>query len=242
MKPKDLRRIFTFAERRPILEDHIFYVPFYYSDYNQFVFPHFSNHFGNTNPVCIEYCSGNGDWIIEKAKLYPNKNWIAVEKRFDRVQKIWSKLKNGQIPNLLIISGEAYTFTHFYLPDCSIEEVYINFPDPWPKTKHVKHRLIQSHFLDEISRVLKKEKILTIVTDDGAYLMQTLALLRSHAHFFPFFAEPYYKFDVSDYGSSWFENLWRKQGRQIHYTQFIKKNLTSFSYPKNIGVDGNKKL
>ena len=222
MKPKDLKRLFTFEERRPLLADGVFYVPFYYTGYENYAFPPLFELFGNDHPTCIEYCSGNGDWILEKAKQNREKNWIAVEKRFDRVRKIWSKTKNDYISNLFIVCGEAFTFTRFYLLNDTIEEAYINFPDPWPKPKHAKNRLIQPLFLDELSRILRQDKKITFVTDDSIYLEEAIQHFRRHAHFSPFFPAPYYKLDVSSYGTSWFENLWREKGKQIHYTQFYK--------------------
>ncbi len=223
MKPRDLKRAFTFDTRRPLFQDQIFYVPHYFENYRDFVLPAFSELFQNEHPVCIEYCSGNGDWIAEKAKSEPFKNWIAVEKRFDRVQKIWSKAKNGGLSNLLIVSGEACTFTTHYLQNGSIEEVYINFPDPWPKNKHAKNRLLNPKFLDELTRILKGGKKMTFVTDDFTYLTQTIDLLRETPGFCPHFAAPYYQLDLSSYGTSWFENLWREKGKDIHYTQFVKQ-------------------
>ncbi|HEY4831009.1 MAG TPA: tRNA (guanine(46)-N(7))-methyltransferase TrmB, partial [Waddliaceae bacterium] len=169
MKPKALQAV-PFKERRPLLEDQVFFVPIHYTGYEHFTLPDLSIYFGNDHPVSVEFCSGNGDWIIEKAKLDPSKNWIAVEKRFDRVKKIWSKLKNHHLSNLLIVCGEACTFAHYYLLSDKIEEVYINFPDPWPKMKHAKHRLMQSIFLDELSRILMPGKKVTVVTDDFSYL------------------------------------------------------------------------
>jgi tRNA (guanine-N7-)-methyltransferase len=222
MKPKDLQRERTFDTEGPYLKDHVFYVPFCCDDYSRDALPPFREYFGNENPVYVEYCSGNGEWIVEKAVLFPDKNWIAVEKRFDRIRKIWSKLKNRQLANLLIVSGEAFIFTHHYLPDNSVEEVYINFPDPWPKSRHAKHRLIQPRFLDELARVLQTEKRMHVVTDDLPYLNQTLTLFGSHPCFSPSLPPPYYRLEFPGYGHSWFENLWKERGKQIHYTQFNK--------------------
>ena len=138
MKPKDLKPVFSFETRRPLLIDRIFYVPIYYENHRGFTLPDLRDFFGNENPHCIEYCSGNGDWILEKALQEPEKNWIAVEKRFDRIRKIWAKMKNKSIFNLLIVCGEAFTFTKNYLQANVIEHVYINFPDPWPKIETCK--------------------------------------------------------------------------------------------------------
>jgi tRNA (guanine-N7-)-methyltransferase len=226
MKPKDLRWAFPCEERDLCIEDQVLYIPFYYTN-DAGLFPSFSEYFGNDHPVCVEYCSGNGDWIVEKAKIYSDKNWIAVEERFDRVRKIWSKLKNLQLANLLIVFGEAATFTQFCLPDNTIEEMYINFPDPWPKPKHAKHRLMQPRFLDEVARVLKRDRRMTLVTDDLTYINQIIALFYNHGHFSPAFPSPYYRIDLPNYGHSWFDTLLRKQGKAIHYTQFVRRDADS---------------
>ena len=216
MKPKDLKCVFTFEQRRPCLFDHIFYVPIYYQNYDSFQLPAFSDYFGNEQPVNVEYCSGNGDWIVEKAKEHPQMNWVAVEKRFDRVRKIWAKIKNHALKNLLVVSGEAMTFTQHYLPDTCMEGVYINFPDPWPKTKHAKNRLIQNPFLNELARILQPNKRLTLVTDDPTYVTQATALLCAHARFTPFFSPPFLKsllMVMGALGSSSFGR--KKEGRFI---------------------------
>lgn len=227
MKAKNLKIPYSFAERRPLLLDRVFFVPAFYQEYQEYTLPSFQEIFNNLNPVNIEYCAGNGDWILENAAQNRDQNWIAVEMRFDRVQKIWSKMKNQNLSNLLIVCGEAYTLTHHYLEEGQIEAVFINFPDPWPKKRHEKHRLIKPLFLDELNRILKPGKAITFVTDDAVYLEETLATFCAHPNFTPLFAKPYYKTDLADYGTSWFEELWREKGKQIHYTQFACHNVLS---------------
>src|ERR1700733_14510049 len=109
MKPDDLKAPFAWNNRRVIVEDHIFYVPTRCETYSNFIFPGWNSplFFANENPVSIEYCSGNGAWIAEKAKGDPKMNWVAVEKKFMRVRKIWSKIKNLGLNNLIVICGEA---------------------------------------------------------------------------------------------------------------------------------------
>lgn len=218
MKPKDLKAAFTWEQRRPLIDDRIFHVPTYYDNYAAFPFPGWASLplFGNENPVCIEYCAGNGGWILERAKRAPELNWVAVEKRYDRVRKIWSKIKNEKLNNLLAVCGEAWLFTHHYVPSHSVEEVFINFPDPWPKQKHEKHRLMKPGFLDELSRILKEGRRVTFVSDDADYVASTEALFLAH----PPFVSAQHVRDLPEYGTSWFESLWRKKGREIHYLQF----------------------
>lgn len=214
MKPKDLKPPFTWEERRPLLQEGVLYVPDYFSEHRPTLLP--------TLPprVQMEYCSGNGDWIIARAQAHPEIFWIAVELRFDRVRKIWSKSRNAGLENLLIVCGEAWTFTHHYLPPGSIERAYVNFPDPWPKARHEKHRLMRPDFIEEVARVLTGT--FTFVTDDAPYLEETLAYLTREPKLRPELPEPYYVTDREGYGSSYFDTLWRDKGRQIHYAEFAK--------------------
>lgn len=220
MQPKDLKVPFTWDERMPFLQKRVFHIPRFYPNHHLFSFPEWNDAqiFGNQNPVCIEFCSGNGDWVAEKAKAHPEKNWVAVEMRFDRVKKICSKVDKQDLKNLFIVCGEAQVFAKEYLKDACVEEIYINFPDPWPKRRHGKHRLVQPTFVKDLMRILKKGKICTFVTDERLYLNEALSVFLNLAR--PVFEKPFYKTDCADYGSSWFHELWKQEGKTIYYTQF----------------------
>jgi tRNA (guanine-N7-)-methyltransferase len=217
MKPTHLRFPFKWEDRQTFFSDQVLFIPDYYIDHKNWQFPGWSKLFGNDKPVIIEYCAGNGTWIVEKAKNSAF-NWVAVEWRFDRVQKIWSKTKNLQIPNLLIVCGEALTFTKEYLPSQSVHQAYINFPDPWPKLKHAKNRLFQQQFIDQLARVVQKNVI--IATDDPPYSDQIIEEMLKHPAWISHFAPPYYITDWPGYGESFFDSLWREKGKFIHYLQF----------------------
>lgn len=232
MKPKDLKAPFSWSERRPFIQDKVFYVPDYYFEYEKFAFPSWSdrNIFCNRAPVHLEYCSGNGDWIIAKAKSERDKNWVAVEKRFDRVRKIWSKLKNDNVENLFIICGKGEIFSRYYVPAGSVDGVYVNFPDPWPKDRHAKHRIIQEKFLEDLSRITKEGAEVSLVTDDCVYSIQMVKKFLENKNFESCYREPYYLKDLPDYGRSWFDNLWRAMKREIRYIKFFR-NGNSYESP-----------
>ncbi|KAF3362024.1 tRNA (guanine-N(7)-)-methyltransferase [Chlamydiales bacterium STE3] len=225
MKPEDLKRPFKWDARCPLLKDGVFYVPERFSDYVSFSFPDWQDAtlFGNNHPVKIEYCSGNGAWIADCSLKDPSCNWVAIEKRFDRVRKIWSKRKNLKLNNLLAVSGLGYTVTKHYFKDSSVDEIFINFPDPWPKTRHAKHRIVQPLFIQEMWRILKKNGKVTIVTDDEDYSQIIIEEMRGFDGFSSQFSAPYYKTDLPGYGTSYFEELWRSKGKLIRYHQFLKK-------------------
>jgi tRNA (guanine-N7-)-methyltransferase len=212
MKPKDLKPPFSWKSRRVVWEDKLLFVPerIEYTEAEPLTF---------AGPVYIEYCSGNGDWIIEKALANPDVEWIAIEKRFDRVRKIWSKRENHSIKNLTIACGMAQTITTHFLVEGSIERIYINFPDPWPKDRHAKHRIFQGPFIEDMARVLKPGGRLIAATDDAPYSEQIAHEVLQSNHFTSLF-DPPIQTDWPAYGDSYFHDLWRELGRTIHFFNF----------------------
>lgn len=225
MRPEDLKFPFVGNERYTFLSNGIWFIPERISEEKKFIFPGWShpNVFGNDNPLCVEYCSGNGAWIADKAKKFPMINWIAVEKKFVRARKIWSKIKNMGLSNLLVICGEAKHVTKLYFSDQTMDHLYINFPDPWPKKRHEKHRIIQPEFVSEMWRILREGQSLTFVTDDQQYSAWLINIMQSrHSGFASQFPDPYFVTEQPEYGSSYFDELWRAKGREIRYHQFNK--------------------
>ncbi len=220
MKPKDLRFPYSWEERKPLLQDNILFIPHYYFCHENWTMPQFSTIFRNDKPINAEFCSGNGEWVINKALKQPECNWIAVEKNFDRVRKIWSKRENLQLKNLLIVSGYAEELTKYYLPDHCLSNVFVNFPDPWPKDKHAKNRLFQPTFIENLSRKLIDSAMAYLVTDDFDYLQQMIREMLKNTHWTAYFPHPFYRQNPSHYGESWFERLWKKKGRNIFHAYF----------------------
>lgn len=223
MKPQDVKYPFIDCNKEIAVIDRIWYVP-ESVNLDTFQFPGWesSQLFGNNNPVKIEYCSGNGAWIADKAKTESTTNWLAVELRFDRVRKIRAKITNLSLPNLLPVCGEAYRTTKHYFPDQSVSEIFINFPDPWPKRRHERHRLFQPAFIEEIKRILLPNGFVMVVTDDPTYSGQLIKVFNQNSGFKSRYPEPYYVTHYEGYGSSYFNDLWDDQGKTIYYHIFEK--------------------
>lgn len=224
MKPKDLKCPFKWEDRRPHIYERVLFVPEYYDRHQEWKFPGWESPevFGRSGPIEVEYCTGNGAWIIEKAIAHPDRLWVAVERQFDRVRKIWSKMRNFNLTNLFIVCGEGLTFTQFYVPDRSFQKIYINFPDPWPKEKHSKNRLIKEPFISEIARAADYDATVTMVTDHATYMQQITESMRENPSWRSAFPDPYYVTEWEGYGTSYFDELWRTQGQVIHYMHYQK--------------------
>lgn len=222
MKPEDLKSPFTWQERQVVVHDRVWYVPARCVDYQAFSFPgwHSADFFPRNQPVVVEYCCGNGAWIAAKAQQFPEINWIGVERKFDRVRKVWAKAKNLQLPNLMVLCGEALQATQLYFPSASVSQIYVNFPDPWPKKRHAKNRLLQGDFILELRRILNPSGEVMIATDDVAYSDQLMEAFRTCTVFRSVLPEPCYINEWPDYGGSYFDALWREKGRAIRYHRF----------------------
>jgi tRNA (guanine-N7-)-methyltransferase len=224
MKPKDLKPRYLWRERKVYIEDSVFFIPSFYSSYEEFHFPGWEAVFQNQNPVNVECCSGNGMWIINKALESPSMNWVAVDLDFERVRKIWAKVKNNNLTNLFIVCGDANLAVKYYFPKKSVENVFINFPDPWPKNSHAKKRLMQREFVQGVMECMKEGGSFTLTTDDRTYSDRSIALLTQFQDLTSVFDQPYYTIEFPGYGSSYFEELWRSRGKEIRYHQFEKKS------------------
>lgn len=219
----DLRIPFTWMERRAIILERCLYIPGYLERHEQWERLPWSDNalFGNHQPVVVEYCSGNGIWICERAKENPHLNLVAVEKRFDRARKIWARLHREEIPNLFVVCGEGIVFSRYYVPLQSISQVFVNFPDPWPKLRHAKHRIIRKEFLEEVEKIAVPRGKATFVTDDFPYVEEMLRTVAKHPRWRSTLPPPHYTTTwPEEYGTSFFFDLWKKKGKQIHYLHY----------------------
>jgi tRNA (guanine-N7-)-methyltransferase len=219
----------TWEERRVHLgEDQTLFIPDFFPDYASFSIPRWEEKelFGNDHPIAIEFCSGNGMWVVDRAHSSQGQwNWVSVEYSHVRAKKIWKRRKEFSLNNLFLVIGDARTYAEYYIPPASVDAIYINFPDPWPKRCHAKHRLIQKKFLQDIAKALKIGKVLTFATDDPNYAKFAIALISSMGEFELLHQPRGFSSDIPDYGVSFFESLWRGQGRLIHYIQAVKRPL-----------------
>ncbi len=214
---------FCWEERRPCLLDHLLYVPNPYDKHEAWHPVSWDTLFGNDNPVYLEYCSGNGQWICEKAKEHPENNWVALDLRFDRCRKTWKRLHREKLANLYILCGDARILTRYYIPKKSISKIFINFPDPWPKRRHAKHRLTQEPFLQDMAEVLLDRGVVTFVTDDFAYKEEMQEALSKS----PNWEALVNSLNPPDYGPSFFSDLWKKRGRDIYLMQYEYEHCPS---------------
>ncbi len=135
--------------------------------------------FGNAYPVEIEIGCGRGRFIITRARENPDINFLGIEKsaRFFRILK--DRVVKSGAHNIKVIRGEAGYLLKKFVPCNSVRAVHVYFPDPWPKKRHRKRRLVNVSFLENIAHVLTPEGVLHIATDFQDYAHEILAAAAS---------------------------------------------------------------
>src|SRR5580704_14207351 len=110
--------------------------------------------FGNPHPVELEIGMGKGTFLTEQAKARPEVNFLGIEYARWFWRYASDRLRRSGCLNARTIRGEASFLLREFISDGAISVVHIYFPDPWPKKRHHKRRLIQGPFVKELERVL----------------------------------------------------------------------------------------
>jgi len=121
--------------------------------------------FGNNNPIHVEIGCGKGRFINTLAALHPDINFIAVELKAEVVLRAVQRTEYREIPNLAFVQYNAAMLTDLFA-DHEITRLYLNFSDPWPKTRHAKRRLTYSSFLQTYRQVLMPDGEIHLKTDN----------------------------------------------------------------------------
>lgn len=121
--------------------------------------------FGNDNPVRIEIGCGKGDFIVGTAVKEPNVNFLAVERVSDVLVLAAEKIKKSGLTNVRVCCIDAAELAEIFA-EGSIDRIYLNFSDPWPKSRHEKRRLTYKTFLAIYKKILKENGAVYFKTDN----------------------------------------------------------------------------
>ena len=136
--------------------------------------PDWGELFGNRNPLNLEIGFGVGNFIIEMGIREPNENFIGIDFYHKGIRKVITRIAKYEICNARIVYGDAKEKIPLLFAPEELNRVYINFPDPWPKKRHHKRRLIKPNFIKSLAEKLKRGGEIHIATDHEAYAMEIL--------------------------------------------------------------------
>lgn len=128
-------------------------------------------------PVEVEIGAGKGDFIVEQARETPQHNFLAVELRGAVFRWLAVRCARVGLPNLRAVRADARAIVNLMLPAASVAAYHIYFPDPWPKSRHSKHRLFSQSLVSGLKRTLEPQGRLYLATDVERYFEQIMSLL-----------------------------------------------------------------
>jgi len=143
----------------------------------------FEHLFARSGPVILEIGSGNGSTLVENARSNPDQNFLGIEVHEPGVGHCLLLADEAGVHNLRVICHDAIDVLEHQVADASLYGLNIFFPDPWPKKRHHKRRLIRSTFLDIAARKIQTRGRLHIATDWQNYAEHIAAVLLEHPCF-----------------------------------------------------------
>ncbi len=137
----------------------------------------FSAVFGQRAPVIVEIGFGNGEALAAMAAAHPDNNYLGIEVHRPGIGSLLLRLGDEALTNVRLLEGDAKEILAQRIPPNSIQGVHLFFPDPWPKKRHHKRRLVQTDFIELIRRALMLGGYFHLATDWQDYAVHMLALL-----------------------------------------------------------------
>jgi len=121
--------------------------------------------FPSSQPIVMDIGYGMGEATWQIAKANPSTNYLGVEVHMPGVGKLMARLDEYELTNVRLIERDVFEVFYYMLKDSSLDGVHLFFPDPWPKKRHFKRRIVNERFLADVAAKLKPSGYLHIATD-----------------------------------------------------------------------------
>ncbi|UCG50412.1 MAG: tRNA (guanosine(46)-N7)-methyltransferase TrmB [Candidatus Latescibacterota bacterium] len=136
--------------------------------------PSFADIFGNRNPVEIEIGCGKAKFLIARAAENPQINFFGIDVVWKWMKYAVERTEKRRLRNLKFLKADARETVRYGIPPESVSIFHIYFPDPWPKRRHKKRRLVTGEFLKELHARLRENGLVELATDHEDYYHQML--------------------------------------------------------------------
>jgi len=173
-------------------------------------------------PLVVELGFGRGEFLRALAAAAPERAHVGVERSHRRVLKMARRLAKTEERNLRLIEASAEDVVRDALADASVSACWINFPDPWPKKRHHRRRLLQPAFVAALARRLAPSGELHAATDHAEYAAQIDAVLAAEPLLENALAAPFAS-EVPGRLPTAYEQMWRAEGRALHFFHYRRR-------------------
>jgi tRNA (guanine-N7-)-methyltransferase len=165
-------------------------------------------------PLHVDLGCGDGAFLCTLARRIPQKNFLGIERLVGRIRS--ATRKAARLGNVRLLRVESSYAVHHLLPAESVETFYLLFPDPWPKRRHHRRRIVTPDFLNSVQSALEQNGVLRLATDQSDYFENIVRLARNQSGF------RIVDLNEADLPLTNFEQKFRAQGVPIHWLELRK--------------------
>ena len=189
--------------------------------------PDWQFQFGNTNPIKLEIGFGMGNFLIEMAAKEPASNFIGIDFYHKGIRKLMARIKKLQLENIRVVYGDIRSKISILFKDKELNTIYINFPDPWPKKRHIKRRLIKPEFIKQLAQKLNFEGITYLATDSENYAHEMLEYFNAETLFQNIDSQKGFLKERIDLPKTKYEKNFINAGEKIFYLEYMRLAVVS---------------
>jgi tRNA (guanine-N7-)-methyltransferase len=176
--------------------------------------------FGNDHPLALEIGCGIGDFVAKTAQDRPDINFIAIDYYNKGCDSTCRRLDKLGITNVRVLRVEARKFMAAQIPENSLVALYINCPDPWPKKRHRKRRLVNRLFMEFVRVYLRQDADFYFATDFEDYGEDVAQFMAAQEGYVNILAPDLSRFDLDGYHRSKYMLKFMSEGKQIHFVHY----------------------
>jgi len=180
--------------------------------------------FGEHRPLHFEIGFGSGEHLADRADMLPDHGFIGAEPFINGVATALGHIRDKQLANVRLWRGDALEVLQ-RIPDGTLSFLYLLHPDPWPKARHTKRRMVNDQPVQLFAAKLKPGGEFRLATDDPTYLAWSLMVMQRHASQFEWLAE--HPKDFLEPSGGWIETRYgaksRREGRRPYYLRYRRR-------------------
>lgn len=188
--------------------------------------PDWRSIFNNDNPLVLEIGCGVGDFAASMATLHPEWNYLALDYYNKGCLKTCKRADKAGLSNLRVVRDEARSFMERCIEPGSLRAVIINCPDPWPKLRHRKRRLVNAAFIAYLRGFMQSGGELFFSTDFVDYGLDVAGMMPGIPGFENLLAPDLYRHNLTGYPLSKYMIKFMAEGKHIHFVHYRKHPQT----------------
>jgi tRNA (guanine-N7-)-methyltransferase len=179
--------------------------------------------FGDERPLHLEIGFGSGEHLASRADMLPDHGFIGAEPFLNGVATALAHVRDQHLANVRLWRGDALDVLR-RVPDGALSFLYLLHPDPWPKSRHAKRRMVNDRPVDLFAAKLKSGGEFRVATDDPTYLAWSLMVMQRHVAQFDWLADT--PKDFLEPSGGWIETRYgaksRREGRRPYYLRYSR--------------------